>query len=302
MNLLAQLSSLTQGASNAVASNVSAPVDGISWLLRKAGLPIPAEPVGGSDWMARQGLTATPQNKLAGLLGETVGMVGPALVQNAAPKIAKGLLSLDDHAMEIARKGIESRMVNGGLLQPATVWHGSPHKFDKFDSSKIGTGEGKQQQGMGAYLAESPLVGQKYADKESWKRGMDSGYLYKVEIPDDLASSMANHDAVLADQPKSVLNAVLPMLGDAEKKALRDYHGWEDPLKAPFAAVMDAMEIAKGNNRTATSEALRKSGIPGIRYLDGGSRSAGGGTSNYVVFPGQEGLLQILERNGQALK
>lgn len=28
-----------QGASNSAASNVSAPVDGIAWLLRKAGLP-----------------------------------------------------------------------------------------------------------------------------------------------------------------------------------------------------------------------------------------------------------------------
>lgn len=35
-----------------------------------------------------------------------------------------------------------------------------------------------------------------------------------------------------------------------------------------------------------------------IRYLDGGSRDAGAGSSNFVVFPGNEGLLKILERNG----
>ena len=40
----------------------------------------------------------------------------------------------------------------------------------------------------------------------------------------------------------------------------------------------------------------------GIRYLDGNSRGAGAGTSNYVVFPGEEGLLTILERNGVSLK
>ena len=255
------------------------------------------------------------KRKVNGLLSDPMGTASLGATRMAEDQ--QGLLGLMDQAgytpgsksvlqrpqdTQQARNALaDAAMQSYGGLLGATVWHGSPHKFDKFDSSKIGTGEGKQQQGMGAYLAESPLVGQKYADKESWKRGMDSGYLYKVEIPDDLASSMANHDAVLADQPKSVLNAVLPMLGDAEKKALRDYHGWEDPLKAPFAAVMDAMEIAKGNNRTATSEALRKSGIPGIRYLDGGSRSAGGGTSNYVVFPGQEGLLQILERNGSPI-
>ena len=51
-----------------------------------------------------------------------------------------------------------------------------------------------------------------------------------------------------------------------------------------------------------SAKQLRDQGIPGIRYLDGGSRGAGGGTSNFVVFPGNEHLLQILERNGQLLK
>jgi hypothetical protein len=41
---------------------------------------------------------------------------------------------------------------------------------------------------------------------------------------------------------------------------------------------------------------MRDAGIPGIRYLDGGSRTAGAGSSNYVVFPGNEGLLKILGR------
>ena len=49
------------------------------------------------------------------------------------------------------------------------------------------------------------------------------------------------------------------------------------------------------------AEILKQQGIPGIRYLDGSSRGAGTGTSNYVVFPGNEGLLQILERNGAPL-
>jgi hypothetical protein len=182
------------------------------------------------------------------------------------------------------------------------VWHGSPHKFNKFDASKIGTGEGKQQQGIGSYLAESEAVAQKYADKESWKRGMESGYLYKVDVPDSLIAAMANHDAPLSSQPKNVQDAVRSMLDDSfALSALRDYHGWDDPMAAPFGAIMDALEISKGNNRAATSGMLRQAGIPGIRYLDGGSRGTGQGTSNFVVFPGNEGLLSILERNGQPL-
>jgi hypothetical protein len=49
------------------------------------------------------------------------------------------------------------------------------------------------------------------------------------------------------------------------------------------------------------SALLAKQGIPGIRYLDAGSRGAEGGTSNFVVFPGNERMMTILERNGQAM-
>jgi hypothetical protein len=37
-------------------------------------------------------------------------------------------------------------------------------------------------------------------------------------------------------------------------------------------------------SRQAVSEALNKAGIPGIKYLDQGSRTAGNGTHNFVVF------------------
>lgn len=43
-----------------------------------------------------------------------------------------------------------------------TAWHGSPHIFDKFDMSKVGTGEGAQSYGHGMYFAESPTVAQTY--------------------------------------------------------------------------------------------------------------------------------------------
>lgn len=48
------------------------------------------------------------------------------------------------------------------------------------------------------------------------------------------------------------------------------------------------------------SSALSEAGIPGIRYLDQGSRGAGQGTSNYVVFPGSEGIIEILRKYGIA--
>jgi hypothetical protein len=47
------------------------------------------------------------------------------------------------------------------------------------------------------------------------------------------------------------------------------------------------------------SEALLAAGIPGIRYLDGGSRSDGQGTYNYVAF--DENLIKITEENGNRI-
>ena len=83
-----------QGASNAAAANVSAPVDGLTWLLNKLGADIKT-PVGGSDWMRERGLTAEPTNKLAGILGESVGGVLPMVTAAKAPQIAQGLLQAE---------------------------------------------------------------------------------------------------------------------------------------------------------------------------------------------------------------
>ena len=37
---------------------------------------------------------------------------------------------------------------------PIQAWHGSPYKFEKFDLSKTGTGEGQAVYGKGMYYAE----------------------------------------------------------------------------------------------------------------------------------------------------
>jgi hypothetical protein len=50
----------------------------------------------------------------------------------------------------------------------------------------------------------------------------------------------------------------------------------------------------------AASDALAKAGIPGIKYLDAGSRGAGDGTRNFVIF--DENLVRILEENGNPVE
>jgi hypothetical protein len=46
------------------------------------------------------------------------------------------------------------------------------------------------------------------------------------------------------------------------------------------------------------AKALQDAGIPGVRYLDQGSRGAGQGTHNYVVF--DPAMIDILRKYGLA--
>ena len=61
----------------------------------------------------------------------------------------------------------------GGLLGQVRkfirAYHGSPHDFDRFDLSKIGTGEGAQTYGHGLYFSEAEPVAQSYRDKLAGK-------------------------------------------------------------------------------------------------------------------------------------
>jgi hypothetical protein len=63
----------------------------------------------------------------------------------------------------------------------------------------------------------------------------------------------------------------------------------------------DIAEQIAGNRKAGAVEAasrLREAGIPGIQYLDAGSRAAGDGSRNYVMF--DDKLIDILRRYGVA--
>lgn len=55
--------------------------------------------------------------------------------------------------------------VSDKTLYALKAYHGSPHDFDKFKMSQIGTGEGAQAYGHGLYFAESPDVARSYRDQ-----------------------------------------------------------------------------------------------------------------------------------------
>jgi hypothetical protein len=344
-----------QSASNTVADNVAGPVDLINAGLGLFGLRS-KEPVGGSEWMKRWGLKRDVEMGGARLAGETAGLLSPTLLAAKAPQIAKGLLQAQENAA-IPRQ-----------MHPemgAIVYHGSPHKFDKFDSSKIGTGEGAQAYGHGLYLAESPEVAKSYAvslsnpaewkystktlpdgsksyevgnlvtgevkafkdmdSRASWMAKLSEGNNYKVDLPDTAIAKMLDWDKPLSQQAPEVQKALEkhPQFANFKKY---DHSG---------STIYDRLRGDNANyDPLAANNFLKPQGIPGIRYLDGGSRNVSGRfvakhpqggenvfnsageldafikrnpefkpiypqqTSNYVVFPGEEHLLKILERNG----
>jgi hypothetical protein len=218
-----------------------------------------------------------------------------------------------------------------GLLG-LTAYHGSPYRFSKFDPTKIGSGEGAQAYGYGHYFAEAPAVAGEYrrtlrepgftydgqkinqtsnpimgvaakliyenkgdkaaALKEADRYAYDVllkneinkldpnkvsvGSFYTVDIPDDMISKMLDWDKPIGQQSETI-------------QRLAKQVGLEmDDLGGDLVARFNA-------KRPEGAAFLREQGIPGIRYLDQGSRTEGKGTRNFVVFPGEEEAIKMLK-------
>jgi hypothetical protein len=123
------------------------------------------------------------------------------------------------------------------------------------------------------------------------------GALYSIDLPDPAVARMLDWDKKIKEQPIEIQQAISPLVESAAKA----YPYIRESQSMTGAGLVNAYRGYRGGNAQATSEALRQQGIPGIRYLDEGSRGAGQGTSNFVVFPGEEDLLRILSVNGGLL-
>ena len=149
------------------------------------------------------------------------------------------------------------------------------------------------------YMSLSPAQ-QKAADAY----GQTAGNLYKVDIPDEAIPRMLDWDKPLSQQSPEVQRA-LSNTKNKQLRAMIDYAnvpysemaGGEAKTMGEAFRLLNLNLQGKSSADSAKASALlAKQGIPGIRYLDGGSRSAGTGTSNYVLFDDKLG--RILEKNG----
>lgn len=129
----------------------------------------------------------------------------------------------------------------------------------------------------------------------------DPGFLYKVDIPDPAVATFLDWDKPLSQQPKHIQAAIQQTRSMLPSNAIDDLGGdlsllyGKDVTPNQFLNTWEAITGSTGSGE----KALQNAGVQGIRYLDGGSRGAGAGTSNFVVF--DPSIVKILERNGQPM-
>lgn len=210
------------------------------------------------------------------------------------------------------------------------AYHGSPHSFEAFSNEAIGTGEGAQSYGYGHYVAENPEVAEQYAkmgvqfvDKDGNK--LPTGNTYRVRIHRN-PEEFLDWDKPLGEQSSEIQAKLVPFLEkrlgelgpDETTLAMRDVAKQLEVAELPAKTAQqlhgsEAYRTIHDNDREA-SRLLSEAGIPGIRYLDQGSRNAQLALSksrhpedlvapkptyNYVIFDPKD--LEITHRNDEAI-
>lgn len=128
-----------------------------------------------------------------------------------------------------------------------------------------------------------------------------AGALYKADLPDEMIDRMLDWDKPLSkDAPQAVKDAFNKLAQDYPELKEKFFAAYREgkPGSHYYSLLNDYAKTGDlVKNQSFASDAMRQAGIPGIRYLDAGSRGQGGsGTRNFVVFPGEEKKVRILER------
>jgi len=127
----------------------------------------------GDEWRERlraSGNDGRMGQAIGGMLGDLPSIVDPHLLAGG------GALAMAPLASKLMNKADDAGII---------AYHGSPHSFDKFDMSKIGTGEGAQAYGHGLYFAENEAVAKGYRDALSPRAQWDVP-------PDKIAPELAD--------------------------------------------------------------------------------------------------------------
>ena len=173
-----------------------------------------------------------------------------------------------------------------------TAFHGSPHKFEKFDLGAVGTGTGIQAHGWGLYFAFSKNTAKRYRDR--LKGSTDEGSLFEVDIPEDAV--LLHENRFLYQQPEQVRNALEKLGADLGHGVTTIdllytdlFSGDRDTVgnsgraiyKNLFFYFRDYEGLSNSESMKKASLLLNKYGIKGIRY--NGERDG----ESYVIFDDQ---------------
>jgi hypothetical protein len=167
----------------------------------------------------------------------------------------------------------------------------------------------------GGYRKFKSNVGEKaaqqYDDLISKRNAISTaqGNFYKVDLPDNQIAKMLDWDKPLSQQPANVQSWLKDTFNPYKSMlTAKDIGGNEPTGSLIYNRLQELMSEGKKSDAFANqanfgasnaSKEMADFGIPGIKYLDEGSRSAGKGTRNFVVFPGEEKSMTILERNAK---
>lgn len=268
---------------------------------------------------------------VGGLVGSTgLGKTGPGLI-DAVPFVNSALQG-EEAIQNKDPKGLAYAMLPlppmPGTKYPGALqnfmrdqngwiaWHGSPHKYDRVDLSKVGTGEGAQAYGHGYYVAEHPEVAEDYRKSLA---GLNSFHVFDAKgnnvdefANEDFARSLAEQLGGRYEKAAGSPGYLYKLDIKPEQERFLD---WDKPLSEQHPSVQEALRKRYGahydkmvqqnysggdiagriENLTHVNE-MAQAGLPGIKYLDAGSRGGSEATRNYVIFDPQH--VELLERNG----
>lgn len=173
--------------------------------------------------------------------GMSAGQAGERLAERTIPQVME-------------RGGVGADILQGmsrGTVSPMDVYHGSPHKFDRFDASKIGTGEGNQAYGYGLYLAENPGVA------ETYQKMVNTGSISKQ------AKKFVRENIIAGADNDAILKAATSSKNQATRWDLEDVKRGIPASRNDYVNAMDEVqEFLTKNPISQTDGSLYKVDLP----------------------------------------
>lgn len=196
-----------------------------------------------------------PQYQAIRQVADPAFAVGTLLGVAPAPTkaIEKGAMAAGRAGERLAERVVPQIMERGGMpagllegmssrtISPLTVYHGSPAKFERFDPTKIGSGEGAQAYGYGHYVAQNPAVAKEYRTALSEPELFVKGRQIKTAAGSNM---------------------------DTAKAWLQD--SFEMGAKNPYADAIEKVSNAPLKDKQGVIDALRKLENRGVQMQKGG--------------------------------